>query len=91
MEENRLQAGVEAQETLASLRPYLSRYREAAIARLIGHHREESLTDGLMRSGIATLSVLDHLEKDLAHAVRLADKDRQEMRARGRANGTEPH
>jgi hypothetical protein len=75
---DRIGAGQEAELLLARLRPYLRRQREQAVAQLISHHRGGSLTDDLMRSGIATLAALDTLEKDLGQLIRLGQKDQQE-------------
>jgi hypothetical protein len=72
---DRIEAGAEAESMLARLRPHFAKQREAALSRMIAHHNSESLTEGNMRSLIATLAALDALEKDLSHRVRLGQKD----------------
>jgi hypothetical protein len=77
-EGDRISAGHEAESILARLKPIFSRQRMAVYARMIAHHNSESLTEGSMRSLIATLAAIDALEKDLAHRVRLGQKDLEE-------------
>ena len=72
---DRIDAGAEAEHLLARLRPHFADQRAATIKRMIAHHNGETLTDGNMRSLIATLAALDALEKDLSHRVRLGQKD----------------
>jgi hypothetical protein len=72
---DRIDAGAEAEHILARLRPHFAKQREATISRLVTYHNTEMLTDGNMRSLIATLAALDALEKDLSHRVRLGQKD----------------
>lgn len=78
MADDRTALGHEAMTLLSRVRPHLLRQRQAAIDTLINHHRAETLTDGNMRSGIATLAVLDTLEKDLTQRVKVARKDMEE-------------
>jgi hypothetical protein len=75
---DRIDAGAEAEHLLARLRPHLTDQRAATIKQMIAHHNGETLTDGNMRSLIATLAALDALEKDLSHRVRLGQKDLHE-------------
>jgi hypothetical protein len=85
---DRIDAGAEAEHMLARLRTHFDDQRSATIKRMIGHHNSESLTDGNMRSLIATLAAIDALEKDLSHRVRLGQKDLLEtMRTRGVGHG----
>lgn len=76
---DRMAPGQEAEALLAALRPYLQRQRDRALTTLIQHHREETLTEGIMRTGIATLAVLLTLEQDLSQAQRLGRKDAEEL------------
>jgi hypothetical protein len=82
---DRIDAGAEAEHLLARLRPHFAKQREAAILRMIAHHNAETLTDGTMRSLIATLAAIDALEKDLSHRVRLGQKDQQDELSRRRS------
>lgn len=77
---DRISAGAEAESMRARLKPYFEDKREAVITKLIRHHHAESLTDSLMRSGIAHLAALDEMERDLSHKVRLGQKDLEESR-----------
>jgi hypothetical protein len=86
-ETDRIDAGAEAEHLLARLRPYFANQRNDTIKRMIAHHNIETLTEGNMRSLIATLAALDALEKDLAHRVRLGQKDLHEVTIEGRAYG----
>ena len=81
---DRIDAGVEAEHLLARLRTHFDDQRNATIKRMIAHHNAESLTEGNMRSLIATLAALDALERDLAHRVRLGQKDLQDEISRRR-------
>lgn len=72
---DRVSAGHEAESMLARLRPHFTKQRDMAIATMITLHNADSLTEGNMRSLIATLAALDALERDLAHRVRLGQKD----------------
>jgi hypothetical protein len=76
---DRIADGADSERLLVRLKPLIVKQREAAIERLIAHHNSETLTDGIMRSLIATLAALDALERDLAHRVRLGQKDLQEL------------
>lgn len=75
---DRISAGVEAESILARLRPHFDRKRDYTINTLISHHKAETLTDGIMRSGIAMLAAIGDLESDLSHRVRLGHKDLEE-------------
>lgn len=68
-------AGADAQTLLARLKPYLEGRRAAVIQGLIQHHRAETLTEGLMRSGIAALSELAAIESELSRTVRRGEKE----------------
>jgi hypothetical protein len=72
--------GQEAAYVLGRLRPQLNKLREKAIANLVLHHRNETLTEGLMRSGIAMLAVLDELPRELDRLIRLGQQDIEEAR-----------
>jgi hypothetical protein len=72
---DRIEAGAEAEHLLARLRTHFDDQRKATIKRMIAHHNDETLTEGNMRSLIATLAAIDALEKDLSHRVRLGQKD----------------
>jgi hypothetical protein len=72
---DRVGAGVDAENLLNRLRPYLSRKRDAMITKLIAHHNTESLTEPIMRSGIAHLAAIDELERELGHRIKLGQKD----------------
>src|SRR5262245_64072181 len=77
-----IEAGLAAEALQRALRPRLQRIRERILAGLIEHHRDETLTDGVMRSGIAMLAALASLEQELAHEQRLGIRDQLELQQR---------
>lgn len=80
-----IQAGLAAEALLGVLRPRMARIERRTIQHLIEHHRDETLTDGIMRSGIAMLAALASLEQELAHEQRLGVRDQLELQQRTEA------
>src|SRR4030095_734929 len=64
-----IERGAVAGSLLAALRPYLQARQNTALAQLVQGHYDGTLTEPIMRSGIAAIAELRSLERDLEAQV----------------------
>lgn len=64
-------SAVQAGSLAAAMAPRFARREAKEIAALIQHHRDGTLTESIMRSGIATIAALRSIAGDLDADVRL--------------------
>jgi len=64
-----IERGAVAGSLLAALRPYLQARQNTALAKLVQGHYDGTLTEPIMRSGIAAIAELRSLERDLEAQV----------------------
>jgi hypothetical protein len=57
--------GLQAGSLAAAMRPFIAKRESTALARLVQEHRDGTLTEASMRSGIAEIAALRGLTGDL--------------------------
>lgn len=63
-------SAAQAGSLAAAIRPILAKREERAVSQLVQHHRDGTLTEATMRSGIAEIAALRGLAGDLDAGVR---------------------